>query len=109
MSKSLISELQELMVKHKKASPVYHCIEDKIIGNNLHEFTIRVTCDNVIACGIGTTKKVAKENAAREILSILKVPSASKESGITDNVDNNGEECIDFSAMESKKTPKVCM
>ncbi|XP_033226418.1 interferon-inducible double-stranded RNA-dependent protein kinase activator A-like [Belonocnema kinseyi] len=105
MSKSSISELQELMVKHKKASPIYDCIEDKIIGNNLHEFTIRVACDNVTACGIGSTKKVAKENAAKEMLTILKISSGSKETEV-DSVAKNGEDFSVFPIVENGKTSK---
>lgn len=118
MNKSSISELQELMVKHKKPLPIYECIEDKIFGCNSHKFTIRVTCDNITVCGIGTTKKVAKENAAKAILAIIDIPSGSKETG-TDNVDKNDEkiiikkiDAISCTESENNKTSsdsEVCM
>ncbi|XP_033226417.1 interferon-inducible double-stranded RNA-dependent protein kinase activator A-like [Belonocnema kinseyi] len=98
--KSSIAELQEIMTKHRKSLPTYDCIQNKIIGNNLHEFTIKVACDNVTVCGIGSNKKKAKENAAKEMLKLLKKPPSSKETE-TENIDHDAEYIIDILSKRS--------
>ncbi|XP_033220165.1 interferon-inducible double-stranded RNA-dependent protein kinase activator A homolog [Belonocnema kinseyi] len=68
MSKSPISILQEYMVKSNQSLPTYDCIEHNSVGLNDHEFKVRVKCGSLTADGRGTTKKDAKNNAAKELL-----------------------------------------
>lgn len=68
--------------------PSYDCVSAKILEGNFPEFTMRVTCGNLTACGTGSSKKVAKENAAKEILATLKADPCSKE---TKAIENNTE------------------
>ena len=76
------------MTKTRQLLPMYDCIEAKMVGGNIPEFTMKVTCYNRTACGSGSTKKVAKENAAKEMLAIIRMDPSFKEIEAVANQNN---------------------
>jgi len=69
MAKSEISLLQELSAK-QKFIPTYEFTEKRISGISI-QFTCYVSCKELRTHGTGNTKKEAKHNAARNMLSLL--------------------------------------
>lgn len=68
--RSAISQLQEMCAKYKLPPPMY---EDEAKSGTDHQpmFTVKCMCSNQCTRGTGTTKKIAKENAAGQILVAL--------------------------------------
>ncbi|XP_017878087.1 interferon-inducible double-stranded RNA-dependent protein kinase activator A homolog, partial [Ceratina calcarata] len=66
-SKTPISVLQEIMMLKKIPLPIYELIiaED---GTHDNTFVYRVSCDNKVAIGKGSSKKEAKQRAANSML-----------------------------------------
>ena len=99
------------MVKNRKSLPSYDCIEGKILGN-IPEFTIKVTCDNVTACGSGCNKKIAKENAANEMLTLIKMNPCSKETGTENTIEKLSTALFtdnEFKNTKTSKASEVCI
>lgn len=69
MAKSPISLLQELAIKQGYV-PIYNYVSEKKDGI-YNRFVCRVDCKNFNAEGVGTSKKDAKQNAAKKMLSLL--------------------------------------
>ncbi|XP_076657703.1 protein Loquacious-like [Halictus rubicundus] len=70
MFKTPVSTLQEGLVKGGSSLPVYTEVSFSI-GPQTTEFVICVTCDKYTAKGSGTTKKEAKQNAAKAMIELL--------------------------------------
>lgn len=69
MAKSAINLLQELSIKQGYI-PIYNFMDKKIDSASM-QFTCNVRCTEFSAYGTGNTKKEAKHNAAKEMLSLL--------------------------------------
>lgn len=69
MSKTPVSILQEMMVKNK-ITPNYELIHDGG-GSHMNVFAYQVKCDDLIASGIGRSKKDAKHEAAKAMLETI--------------------------------------
>jgi len=69
MAKSEINLLQELSIK-QGFIPIYDFTEKRISGISI-QFTCYVSCKELRVHGTGNTKKEAKHNAARNMLSLL--------------------------------------
>lgn len=69
MNKTPVSILQEMMVKNLSI-PTYELIHDGG-GSHINTFTYRVTCDGLIATGMGRSKKDAKHEAAKAMLETI--------------------------------------
>lgn len=76
MSKTPVSILQEIVAKHDIALPVY--TEIYMAGNYRNKFVIQVTWNEYKAKGDGTTKKEAKQNAAKEMIQLLPSETSSQ-------------------------------
>ncbi|XP_061932018.1 interferon-inducible double-stranded RNA-dependent protein kinase activator A homolog [Apis cerana] len=69
MNKTPVSILQEMMIKNK-ITPNYELIHDGG-GSHMNVFAYQVKCDDLIASGIGRSKKDAKHEAAKAMLEII--------------------------------------
>ncbi|KYN30805.1 Double-stranded RNA-binding protein Staufen like protein 2 [Trachymyrmex septentrionalis] len=109
MAKSEINLLQELSVK-RGFMPIYNFSENNI--NYKKEFICNVVCKELITHGTGSTKKEAKHNAARNMLSLLATNRKISSSVVTPqivtspivtNVSQNPEKVFNTSSVSFPK------
>ena len=69
MNKHPVSFLQEAMARQKKSLPIYHMQEPCFRNGN--RFQCFVSVDGIVVEGLGSSKPVAKENAASTAINRL--------------------------------------
>jgi len=110
MSKTPISLLQELLIK-QGYFPIYDYIGEETDG--VYRFFIyKVTCKDLSAKGIGNNKKMAKHDAAKNMLSLLSFDKKNEDqmsssSVITPFIPTKSHETASSSKVQSEFTNYV--
>ena len=67
-----VGKLQEVLQKFGSSfAPIYADEHDEILPDGNHRFTVSCTVQKLRALGVGSSKKEAKQNAAREMLGLI--------------------------------------
>lgn len=71
-AQNFIGQLQEYAQKKKLPLPVYAELEDELLPDLSHRFTLSCTFDGHVCSGTAASKKAAQQQAAQEMLNFLK-------------------------------------
>ena len=82
-----VGKLQEYAAKSKQAIPIYQTIS-ALGESHCPQFTIEVRLGDLTAQGTATSKKLAKQKAARNMLAVIDSNTESRTKAVVEEADN---------------------